>query len=752
MAVTKEDIHRELARRGIEPRVGGRNLHKPNTESHDESLLEKGENLLGGAARAAIGIPGQVLDAPMLLYNIPRAIMGKPGFSFAEKNKEALDKITSATLGKSYKPTTALGRGFELGADLIGPGLAAKALPKTAAFISSKVGDALGKATQKVPGRTGRILDTVAGKKAVHNVFTKPTIGNYIGSGVTHQLNESDEKPGFGNVLGGIGSNVLVDVVASALKGGKRKVNLSNIKDSDVRKEVDRLVSEQSLSKLKKKQLQERLPEHKHNREQERLLTEQNQPKVDAYDIPDDLRESIQSQTNERAGQGLSKRAKEVKTEKDAYFEPVYSERDHFFDQMSGEPLVNLNEQVNHYRNMYSRATTKAAKKAFWEGPDGKVRMEVLGLKAKDSLAKKEHALHDPHFTSFYEAKRFLDLTTGAKGHPEITSGSAKELKHDASMLTKEIDQALIDTNPELAHKVEKANAEYGEYRGTSGEAINKTRANKWNPAKAAREAEAELSTDAHIMESHGTKNASLNTLRNLGMDDYGNFSPKKAAKGLIELDPKPRKAVLSYLDKDERKRVSKWMRDYKQEGIDARKPKAEPVKFESNAAKAYQGKGAEGFGDYIESLTPAQQKSLRSDASAIDLLKKEQIIRRSAKSNDIPFGIGKVLSLPGKAMRALHGTSIKKKIPSIVEEITRLSDMPTSDHGYIRRGAHELGKASERSLNRNLGTATRENNRAPIIKVWGNDPYVSDNTQDKIETNRKLIRQELERRGLSTS
>jgi hypothetical protein len=745
-------IKAELERRGI----------------HVDDDASWGENLIGGIGRTAAGIPGQFLDVPLLPFNIIQAVRRQPGFSFSEKGKELYDIGTQKAIGKNYKATTELGRAAETAGDLIGPAFLARFIPKIAGKVSSKIANTVGKVENKasklaneIPGLTGKVvrgsgkvLGATAGSKAINRVIENPTIGNMVGSGVTHRLNETDEEPEFiKNTIGGTGLGLLTDIGLSGIKhGGKKiasKTRQGYLKDEDVHREVDRLVAEQSLNKIKKQQkesdLKEKLEHHKQQKQERLTQAEQAEREKGRYQLPEELRESIQEKTNAQAGHKLNEQAKVVKAEKEAHFNPVYEERNKFFDTMYDEPLVSLDQNVKHYQDLYARCTSKAAKKAFWEGPDGKMRMEVLGIGPKSSLSTKEKALFNPRTTSFHEAKRFLDLTTGVKGHPEITSGATSNIKHDASLITKEIDTAFEQTHPGLAAKIEKINPEYGHYRGTTGEAINKTRENKYNPATAAKVAESQLATDPHIHANLGTKEVSLNTLRNLGMDEFGNFDPKKAAKELVVLDPEARSAILKPLDKNERKLVSQWMRDYKQEGIEAKAPKTEPTKFESTAAKPYNKQGVEGFGSYVESLTPEQQKSMRADASAIDILKKEQQMRRSKTKDESPFKQYSVNAGLGKLWRAAHGSSLIHKAPNAAEEITRLSNIPPHEHNLLKRGLSEAGTIAKGTSDKYLGSMTRETNKKrPLIQVWGDEPYISPDMNE-----RELIRQELEKRGV---
>lgn len=741
-----------------------------------EEYATRAKNFVGGAGRVIAGIPGQVLDVPMLLYNIPQALRGKPGFSFSEKSKEAYDKGTEALFGENYKATTPEGKLFELAGDLVGPGIASKALPKLAGLLASKVGSVVntagrkvGKATNKIPGKTperiNKIADTLVGGSAIANVLKRPTLGNYVGSGTTHLLNEGQERESkepstLRNTGAGLGLGVLTDLATAvatkhAPKMAKTALHKSLLKnDPELMESVDKLVAQEELRKLKKKQVEahekqselikrEKLEEMKREKQQRLEAEELMAREQERYHLPDELHGDIQKQSNVKAGETLNEEALKTKAAKEAHFDPIYKEREQFFDVFGGDPIVDINSVKKQYQNEYSKLTTPLARKAFWEGPDGKVRMEVLGLDPNTSIKTREGQLFNdmPPTVAFEEAKRLTDLTTGAKGHPEITSGAKTNLKHTASMIQGESKKAFKDINPELFNKIEKANVEYGEYRGKEAKAINKTRENKHEPAQAAIDAKTELKADAQIMHSHGTPEASLNAIRTMGVDEHGLFVPKKAAKELLTIDPEARSALLKPLSKEQRKAVTKWMRDLKEEGLDKRKEtsskeklvalkqdlrssgKSKPI--ESQAAKMYEKEGVTGFKKYMDSLDPAQREVLMQDPSVQSILQKESTLSKASNNEAwLPNSLRPIRAL-GKAYHSTFGSSlVGKKSKPVTETIQRLSEEPTHQHGRIRRGAEEASAAEAQSLGPILGTQTREISRRkiPVIHVGGDE------------------------------
>lgn len=791
-----------------------------------EGYATKAKNFVGGAGRVAAGLPGQMLDVPMLLYNIPQALRGKPGFSFSEKSKEAYDKATEALLGENYKPTTTLGKAAEFGGDLFGPAMFAKILPKVATMVASKVGSAVntagqkvGKVTNKIPGKTperlNKIADSLVGGSAISNVLKRPTVGNLAGAGTTHTLNEMQDDPhSLINTGAGITGGAAIDLIKMALgkkgqKALKTMTHKSLVKNSpELRESVDKLVAEHELAQLKKKQVEahekqvaeyeKKVAEHeakiaetneliKKEKLEEMKLEKQKRIEEEAlqareqerYHLPDELHGDIQKQSNVKAGETLNEEALKTKAAKEAHFEPIYKEREQFFDVFGGDPIVDINSVKKQYQNEYSKLTTPLARKAFWEGPDGKVRMEVLGLDPHASIKTREGQLFSdtPPAVSFEEAKRLTDLTTGAKGHPEITSGAKTNLKHTASMIQGESKKAFEDINPELFNKVEKANVEYGEYRGKEAKAINKTRENKHEPAQAALDAKAELNADAQIMHSHGTQEASLNAIRTMGVDEHGLFVPKKAATALKAIDPEARSALLKPLSKEQRKAVTKWMRDLKDEGLEKKKEtstkekpkisskdklavlkedlgslnKSKPI--ESQAAKMYEKEGVTGFKKYAESLDPAQREVLMQDPSVQSILKKETALSKASSTESL-FHKANVL---GKVYEKTFGSSlVGRKSKPVTETIQRLAAEPISEHGIIQQGAKKVKDVTGKVVRPILGTQTREyaHNKTPVITAWGDEPVQYRDEEQDTNDNQALMDalavadEEIKRRG----
>ncbi|MEY4342754.1 MAG: hypothetical protein RL736_550, partial [Pseudomonadota bacterium] len=106
--------------------------------------LKKLPSSLGAFARVGHSAPGLIADIPLMVYNIPQALRGKPGYSVTQKLNKEYDKYTD----NKHVPTSSFGKiayaGLESTVGLPGLSVGPKAVQVASKFFAPSVGGTIG--------------------------------------------------------------------------------------------------------------------------------------------------------------------------------------------------------------------------------------------------------------------------------------------------------------------------------------------------------------------------------------------------------------------------------------------------------------------------------------------------------------------------------------------------------------------------------------------------------------------------------
>lgn len=758
---TKEEAELELLRRQMleNPSLAkaaselseGSEEHKELQNKKHDLLMEKmpGYKKLqkfkeGSAflARQSAGVAAGGLDLVNIVPNLVQMARGKQGYSFQEKAKELVDP------NEVGKPTSSLGKGIETATDYFSPFLLANAAKHTGINAGKEATKLLGKSAEPIkkiataaketltkggkyaslPGKAlVRTVDNLVGPAAVRNYFSKPTVGNIAGLGVSKIASSENNDNPLTQLIGGTAANLGVDLVGNILTKGKKTLTKMKLSNPEVQKEVERILADKSLSKLKKQQAIDMLTETK----KETSIKNTNKANKDKYDkdiehskradhqatayeilerlafeqasknslaISPELAKSLNKSSDINAGKSAVKQNKQTNKQMKQEFNELYKVKGELEAKLGTGDVVNLDDVIKYYQEKFGKKASTRAIQNFFSGEEGELIKSVFDVPHSSSTRKSINAVYNPkNKVTLDHASESLDLTTKNNDLLSMnTSGQRGSIKHTGTLIRKAIRKAQKEVAPEELARLDKVDKLYGATSDLRDAASDVGRS-RHSPAEAAHKVESSLTADGNAFKMAGTPELVSNILRKAARTKTGKLDSKGLAEKLISMEEATRKMVLDKLPAEQKKEVKRLINNYVKdiEARDARKlakdsklpvykePIRQPEKltYVNESAKPYTENKITSLEGYLDTLEPHHRAKVESTPGVTNALKQAELINYEKRaSKHIPF-----VSKPMHALHDLwHGRSMINHAPKVADLIEQEARTPISKFGAV--------------------------------------------------------------------
>lgn len=703
------DIEEEMRRRGEDIPKESKKTPLDYAKSFGKGALKAG----AGAARQIAGNAAGALDLASLPLTLPARALGYDTYNFSDLAKKGVDKLT----GNIAKPTTDAEKNVEGVLDFVGPGFISKSALKLLDKGSKALRGTEGAKT--LAGKAKKLAvkgyDVIAGPKAISNYLAKPTLGT-LAAGATSEALKSDSPL---TSLGGTTVAAMATDAAKVLfKKGKSAALKAHLKNPEVYNAVNKKLGEKYLAPFKEAQAKDtekrtrvkekmetrnaaKQAEHKSKvdeqrkrtneikeaerrkaheeseslkqKEYESRVSKQNAAK-EAYlfekgDIGKELpvTEKIAKSEETKAAKSAQKQALRTKKANEKEVKQTYEDRKKLLKAIGHDANVDIDSILDTIGEELSTVSSEASAKRLWDSPRGKMFKAVLG----------EHASATPEQATkaFMEARSSIPLHEArsiksmAKEPDLISSGDKAAQKHVAGILDRAEKDIIQQRAPDLAERLNKANAFHAEKINTDVPAINAAGDLKHKPVELMQTIASDAKKDASMLSALGTRDTALLTLKSLGKTN------EQRAKAFLELPSKSQKVILSKLPDQERSEFKKLIKQ-----------------FESKQRKVEENTLAQKFPE-IDPYTPKEYQPKVTEESIPEPSKwtyKDKGVKSLHKTKISDLEPYKE-SLTDKQRAALEKTGMTEKPQQVLDSLNRAKNRELPILKSMARGYHSL-------------------------------------------------------------